>query len=550
MTRNLIENTYVDSFYTLYETDANGACCLNDSTTWRKIFGNNGRFGVAIYGTQSYANDLFDPVISSTTTGVYNPVSRPVKITGGNLSATSGYSNSFSISSTSSFTKTSNPTGNGYLYSFTTTIASPDQYIPNVYNSYTLVTAHFGVLPLTMTAWNSGTNVGTFQILPAWLWANFGVNIDLTMATDIQAEVAAATTIYAAERVTVISGPGVNMDSTHLENPEACSTLFDTTEGIAGAFFSEAKNIYIDYNPGSLDTTANNYCQRTFPFINSIKGILNLYGGEWGGGSGTFPSYPALIDADPGTNIYGSQLDGAWFTLRAANSGGAAYAQNNFTGVFETVARGFGIWDNNYFISPAWLAGSTGKSEALNGESRSPYCGYEPCPWTTPNLSPSVYSTASGTLGTLASYPPIACRTVFKSLDWNTGNSAINGGSVPTHLFLRSNSCPGYSWGQNLTDATVGETVTWSYEGGSSVLYLDAKALSFMFPGLAITITDANGTNIYTVTGVFPDLGYVSVILDTTIYPGVGPIAGNKTTVYLCSSNCTIGQASFAWTAY
>jgi hypothetical protein len=42
--------------------------------------------------------------------------------------------------------------GNGYAYSFTATIASPDQYINTVYNSYTVVTDHFGIVPLVELA--------------------------------------------------------------------------------------------------------------------------------------------------------------------------------------------------------------------------------------------------------------------------------------------------------------------------------------------------------------------------------------------------------------
>ena len=57
-------------------------------------------------------------------------------------------------------------------------------------------------------------------------------------------------------------------------------------------------------------------------------------------------------------------------------------------------------------------------------------------------FSPTIYSLVSGSPGALGTYPPIACRTVFKSVDWNTA-------ALP-HLYLRSASCPGYSYGQNL----------------------------------------------------------------------------------------------------
>ena len=179
----------------------------------------------------------------------------------------------------------------------------------------------------------------------------------------------------------------------------------------------------------------------------------------------------------------------------------------------------------------------------VNGELTTPYCGYEPCPWTTPNLTPATYATINA-LGTLGSYPPVACRTIFKSVDFNTG--------ALTNLFLRSASCPGYSYGQVLNTAAVGETLTWSYMGGSDALYLDADTLEYMFPGLGIslTVSGVNGGSPvnYTVTGVFAALGYVTV-MDATHNSG-GPLEGTGGTVYSCASSCTIGQAPYAWTAY
>jgi len=170
-----------------------------------------------------------------------------------------------------------------------------------------------------------------------------------------------------------------------------------------------------------------------------------------------------------------------------------------------------------------------------------PFCGFEPCVSVSPQLSQTNFAqvcpggspSSCGTLGLAGTYPPVACRTIFKEVDWNSGALA--------HLFLRSASCPGFSWGQNLTNATTGGTVTWSYMAGSDVLYLDAKSLSLMFPGLGLSINNGSGPVTYNVIGVFPDLGYVTVN---------GTLQGTAGTVYSCSSSCTIGQAAFAWTAY
>ena len=116
---------------------------------------------------------------------------------------------------------------------------------------------------------------------------------------------------------------------------------------------------------------------------------------------------------------------------------------------------------------------------------------------------------------------------VFRSVDWNseaiTPPSSVGGG-----IFLRSASCPGYSWGQNLTDATVGETVTWSYKGQSDKLYLDTKTLGWMFPGLGISLNNGSGAVNYIVTGVYPQLGYISV-MNAASNSGT-PLVGTKTT--------------------
>jgi hypothetical protein len=172
-----------------------------------------------------------------------------------------------------------------------------------------------------------------------------------------------------------------------------------------------------------------------------------------------------------------------------------------------------------------------------------PYNGFKPATGVHPNLIPSIYSLVSGTLGPLGSYPPIDCQTIYSSVDANAG--------ALTHLYLRSASCPGYSWGQNLNDGLVGETVQWSYKGASPVLYLDSKTILWMFPGLAFKLLGgtgdgSSGTDTYIVTSVYPQLGYITAVDITSL----GPLPGTKTTIYSCSRSCIIGQATYSWTQY
>jgi hypothetical protein len=78
--------------------------------------------------------------------------------------------------------------------------------------------------------------------------------------------------------------------------------------------------------------------------------------------------------------------------------------------------------------------------------------------------------------------------------------------------------------------------------------------MAWMFPGLGISINNGESTQPYTVTGVYPYLGYVTVIWAGSNIGNAGGnspgLQGNNDQVYSCSSGCTIGQAPFAWMAY
>ena len=84
--------------------------------------------------------------------------------------------------------------------------------------------------------------------------------------------------------------------------------------------------------------------------------------------------------------------------------------------------------------------------------------------------------------------------------------------------------------------------------GQSDDLYLDATSLSWMFPGLGISINNGSGSQPYIVTGVYPLFGYVTVIWAGS--NSGGGLQGSQGQIYSCASSCTIGQAPFEWTAY
>ena len=153
---------------TLASRPARTSIVSETSNSWRKVDCNNAYYGFNIAATQNFINDIIEPTLSATV-AFNSPTSKNITIVGGNPSATSGVSNAFTISSISPITATTGGNCNNYYcYTFTGVITSPDVYVGTVYNSYMLKTADFGIVPVTMTKWNSGTNTGTFQIWPNW----------------------------------------------------------------------------------------------------------------------------------------------------------------------------------------------------------------------------------------------------------------------------------------------------------------------------------------------------------------------------------------------
>lgn len=550
--KTLIENSWIENFFACLETGANGNQDLADSNSFRNFTCNNAYEGVWFNGNQNDINDVQEPRITATI-AINSDLARPVTVIGGDLSATSGVSDSFTISSVSALAK-----GSCFVqcnYSFTATIASPDSYVGTVYNSYIINTAHFGLIPLTLTSYNSGTGAATFQLWFPWTVANYGYN-NLTTVTDISNEIQAVTTLYAVERVTTFYGTGIHAIGAHIENPLGCTTFIDSYTGFGGATWDEADNAFFNFDPGMTPYKPANsptnaqlalfYCAQSFPFIYQENGQgIVLNGGYYGQ---NYQSEPVIIDiageAYPSNQFVINNIRQSLYApnVRISLSEEVSITNNYVT--LASVGHGAGIWDETPFVEHAQVSSPNDIQFRTAGEVAGPYCGFRPCPWTTPSLSPDLYSLVSGSLGALGSYPAINSETIYRSVNWNS--------TTLKHLHVRSASGPGFSYGQNFTNATTGGKVSWSYKGKASIAALDATTLSWMFAGLGISINNGSGPESYIVTGVYPAMGYISVLDASadTHHSQTALLAGAKTAIYSCSSICTIGQAPYSWTAY
>src|SRR5262249_45026060 len=158
------------------------------------------------------------------------------------------------------------------------------------------------------------------------------------------------------------------------------------------------------------------------------------------------------------------------------------------------MGRGGGIWDVSPFVVHQNSGSTSPRYYLTTGSLSGQTVGYYPDRVTVPRVSSAIV-TAWGTAppGTLGTYPLMEGNTIYSVVDWNSGTL--------TNLFTRSAHI-GYSYGQNLTTSNV-TGLAWSAKGQSYTVSMDSGSLSWMFPGLVISLA-TDTTNKYVVVGVHP----------------------------------------------
>ena len=136
---------------------------------------------------------------------------------GGEHGQSSSACTAVSISGTSTLSTFTDTVPGGATFTnftFTTTIASPDQNwtaCPDggfVYSVATIKLPSFGIVPLILLAFNPRTGVATFRIETGWTWMYYNQEVALNTGTYFNTELQACTTLYAVERCTYAEGPG------------------------------------------------------------------------------------------------------------------------------------------------------------------------------------------------------------------------------------------------------------------------------------------------------------------------------------------------------
>jgi hypothetical protein len=514
--RVLVSNCLVENFSHGIATGFNGNSDLGDSFSAFKTIINNCHRGLAITQAQNYINNVTDCDITGCTIAISNMHGPTLNVRGGNYSSNFGAHKAFMVGTFSAFsTFTDTFSGNEFTnYRFTAVVSLPDIAMQNgTYDRAALNLAGFGVVPLRIEKFETATNVATFSLWPAWLFANFTITFNLATGTDLQVEIAAATTLYACEGITTFLGRGIYARGCHIENPASLTMLIDARGGgyvKVEDFLFNHEISHGNFAAQSGDNLALFICQQGFPFIGQQQGGIVLNDNNFNQST----SEGIVID------IGGIAAFEANRNRRLA-SPNIRYCYNapNITGYTGndpySAVRGAG----NFDVNPFYPTGFKGNKLLEWRNADGPVQGRHPNPNQMPHLTPKQVS-EYGALGALGSYVPLCGDAIYAISDWNSG--------VQSQVFLKSGH-QFYSYGQDLTPSNV-PGLRWSYKGQSSIVRMDANSLGWMFPGLKIVLNNgADGDQSYVVSEVHKALGYVVVtrIDENSVVP-----VGAKTTTF------------------
>lgn len=497
--RTLIDDSSAFGYYTGIFVGYGGSA-LADSNTVRKTMINDACNGVTFGETQAFINDLIEDSIDATT-AVRSALDGGANVYGGNHSATVE-NNIFTITSVSGFVASNTLTVD-------LTVSNPDSYLQNqlcwangqcLYNAFVLVSADYGLIPFTLVGafCASPPTCSTVQLqlqnLATW-YAPWGNTLSLS---SVLAELTSLTSLYASEQATTFYGHGFNVQGIHVENfmGSTCgATRLINASPDFGSRISHFKNIYFNSDPAcssfSSSASGNNlaasYVQQVFPFMSisadvSIDGMIASQAFDY-----------LMIDLSGGIGSSRLKMSnipyGEWkFNTRGTVIGGlnSSTFTNDYTGVY-TAGLGGGEWDSaDVFTS---FSASFADQFRGRGWGQAPMWGYQPVPWSSPCITPSQYTTISGSLPAITnsgsgstmtfavSYPLVFGGRVYRSCDWNSGTY---NNVTSSHQF--------YSYGQALSSGNI-PNFAYSKVNQSPYINLNAEMMNIVFPGLGFQLT-------------------------------------------------------------
>ena len=565
--RTLFENMYVANLYSGFRT-GDIVNALADANTWIKCLVSNCYYGFLIGSTQNFVNTLIH-CHAGCTVNVSAAAGQDTHIYGGNWSS-AGWSYVFPITASSmsaiSWGALPGINNGNNVYYFTLTLGAwvggPDAggdmppTVNTIYNAFAMQTAHYGVIPILMSTWNSGTRQAQCYILPQYMYTWMApFNSNIIASTGLQADMQAVANLHAAERIITFSGGCMNVDGVHIENDVGAGCVFDNT-GSTAPRPSVLRNCLFNTAPvpayGPADGFAITHALYAVYIICMSHPFFNI-----GSGNSLFvedcvfpsnaDSMPVWIDtvfnAGQVSRLVLNRINGLHrFRAYTQMWGGGGFIQNAYgpTGA----GQGVGESDSAQF----YLTQDSNLNWYANlGKFLQPYWGVHPAPYTRPVIMPAdadaIISgpppiTWTGYPGSMT-YPLMWGGQVY-AINRPEFSKTSNETEVGRRFYSMVSDHHFYTYGQTINHATC----SVSYQSGSNCIYVaptDNETLNVIFPGLGVIIN----SNLCIVTGVVSELGYFTVL----VYVGGGLVWGGLMPGTPGTNNgpfTTIGQESFS----
>jgi hypothetical protein len=271
--------------YTIFSVGGFGAGALADSGKFDSCSGEGAVYGYNFENSQAYIQSIINNRVNARDI-VRAALGHNINIFGGNYSGVSSRAAQFTITNISAVTATAS--GNGFTYSFTAEVSSPDADLEagGVYQDAVIDDSRFGLIPLTITGYNAGTNVISLTTRSGWSLF-YGQGTNLKTGSNLETRIQAATTLGVGERLTTFTGVSINQSGTiHLENASGFTRFLDMSAGFdGGSQVCSFENIHANYDvalPADGDATKQTVkqkLQRSHPFLSISQGNALTFNG-------------------------------------------------------------------------------------------------------------------------------------------------------------------------------------------------------------------------------------------------------------------------------
>lgn len=426
----------------------------------------------------------------------------------------------------------------GGLFTFTATIASPDaNWADGVYNCAVVQLPHFGNVPLNITAFNAGTSVATFQTDTSWINAYYyRTDLNLHTGTDFDTELAAATHIYACERITIFEGP-LDVTNWRIEvqtSAKVMSVSLDPRHHakLRGGFWNGDLSLMSNYS-AATDNYAHSLAQQSFPFIDHSGGVLTIEDNAFY--NDPFNTTDSVILDFTATSLSNGHVDWSNSDIYAPNIRPAKeYAAQDSSYSFPgNRAAGMGLFDMSLHGPRTTGAPLVAWEVASSGTRGVPYNGFLPERGYLPRITETdVTGLITATDLTAQALPQPDGNNMQKIIEHSL-MSVSQSGLQNYALAKHAGEFFTYGFTLSVNWNCKGQTPFLNVTGGTHVAWLRAGL------HIVLDLGDGSGALDYIITGVYPSFGYVTI---HRLNINFNAFPGTKTTVY---SGSTIGQQAF-----